>query len=230
MQSLKETVKEVVFAVFPVTLVVILLQLVIMQLPWVIIGQFMIGVVMVTSGLILFLLGVHFGLLPIGELIGSILPRQGKIWMVIFFGFLFGFVVTVAEPDVRVLAIQVDLVSGGDISSNLLIYTVALGVAIFVGLAMARIIFNIPLTYILATGYGLVFLVAAFTPPHFVPISFDAGGVTTGPLTVPFIIALGVGVASVMGGKSATTDGFGLVALASIGPLLAVLLLGVFFG
>ena len=230
MESLKETAKEVVLAVFPVTLVVILLQLVIMQLPWAVFSQFIVGVLMVTAGLILFLLGVNYGLLPVGELIGSILPRQGKVWMVIFFGFLFGFVVTVAEPDVRVLALQVDLVSGGDISSRLLIYTVALGVAIFVGLAMTRIIFNIPLIYLLGAGYGLVFLIAAFTPPHFVPISFDAGGVTTGPLTVPFVIALGVGVASVMGGKSATTDGFGLVALASIGPLLAVLLLGVFFG
>jgi len=190
----------------------------------------MIGVVMVTTGLILFLLGVHFGLLPIGELIGAVLPKQGKAWMVIFFGFLFGFVVTVAEPDVRVLATQVDLVSGGDISSNLLIITVALGVAIFVGLAMVRIIYDIPLKYLLAAGYGLVFLIAAFTPAQFVPISFDAGGVTTGPLTVPFVIALGVGVTSVMGGKSATADGFGLVALASIGPLLAVMLLGVFFG
>jgi len=230
MQSIKDTAKEVLLAVFPVTFVVILLQLVVMQLPWIVFGQFMIGVVMVTTGLILFLLGVHFGLLPVGELIGSVLPKQGKAWMVIFFGFLFGFVVTVAEPDVRVLATQVDLVSGGDISSNLLIITVALGVAIFVGLAMVRIIYDIPLKLILAVGYGLVFLLAAFTPAHFVPISFDAGGVTTGPLTVPFVIALGVGVTSVMGGKSATADGFGLVALASIGPLLAVMLLGVFFG
>ncbi len=230
MQALKETTKEVLLAVFPVPLVVILLQLVIMRLPGIVFGQFIVGVIMVTAGLILFLLGVNIGLLPVGELIGSVLPQQGKIWLVIFFGFLFGFVVTIAEPDVRVLAIQVDLVSGGDISRNLLIYTVALGVAVFVGLAMARIIFNIPLIYLLGAGYGLVFLLAAFTPPRFVPISFDAGGVTTGPLTVPFVIALGVGVASVLGGKRATTDGFGLVALASIGPLLAVLLLGVFYG
>ncbi len=230
MQGLKETTKEVLLAVFPVTLVVILLQLVIMRLPGIVFGQFIVGVIMVTAGLILFLLGVNIGLLPVGELIGSILPQQGKVWLVIFFGFLFGFVVTIAEPDVRVLAIQVDLVSGGDISRNLLIYTVALGVALFVGLAMARIIFNIPLIYLLGAGYGLVFLLAAFTPPRFVPISFDAGGVTTGPLTVPFVIALGVGVASVLGGKRTTTDGFGLVALASIGPLLAVLLLGVFYG
>lgn len=230
MQSPKDIVKEVLYAVLPVTVVVIFLQVLFIRLPWIFFGQFMVGVVLVCGGLALFLLGVHFGLLPVGELIGSVLPRQGKVWLVVLFGFLFGFVVTVAEPDVRVLAIQVDLVSGGDISRNLLVYTVALGVAIFVGLAMLRIILNIPLTYLLAAGYGLVFLLASVTPAHFVPISFDAGGVTTGPLTVPFIIALGVGVVSVMGGRSATSDGFGLVALASIGPILAVLLLGVVYG
>jgi len=229
MQSLKDTIKEVIFAVLPVAVVVILLQIIIVRLPWIAFGQFLVGLIMVVTGLILFLLGVHFGLLPVGELIGSVLPQQGKVWMVIFFGFLFGFVVTVAEPDVRVLAIQVDLVSGGDISSNLLIYTVALGVALFVGLAMARVIYNIPLPYLLVLGYGLVFLVAALGSPKFMPISFDAGGVTTGPLTVPFVIALGMGVTSVMGGKSATKDGFGLVGLASIGPILAVLILGVIF-
>ena len=108
--------------------------------------------------------------------------------------------------------------------------TVALGVAIFVGLAMLRIMSGIPLPVLLVGGYVLIFVLSMFTPPHFVPISFDAGGVTTGPMTVPFILALGVGVASVMRGKSVSADGFGLVALASIGPVLAVLLLGVLFG
>ncbi len=230
MNSIKKTAIEVILAVMPVTVVVFLLQLTIMRLPWAEFSQFIVGVVMVSAGLILFLLGVHYGLLPVGELIGSILPKQGKVWMVIFFGFLFGFVVTMAEPDVRVLALQVDMVSGGQVSRNLLIVAVALGVAFFVGISMMRIIFNIPLTYILMVGYGIVFLLASFTPSHFVPISFDAGGVTTGPLTVPFVLALGVSVASVMGGRTASSDGFGLIALASIGPILTVMLLGVFFG
>ncbi len=230
MESLKKTALEVVLAVLPVTVVVVLLQLAIIRLPWVDFAQFLVGVVMVTAGLILFLLGVHFGLLPIGELIGSLLPRLGKVWLVVFFGFLFGFVVTVAEPDVRVLALQVDLVSGGDISRNLLVYAVALGVALFVGISMMRIIFNVPLTYLLIVGYGIVFAMAALSPSHFMPLSFDAGGVTTGPLTVPFVLALGVSVATVMGGRSASADGFGLIALASIGPILTVMLLGVIFG
>lgn len=230
MHSIKNTVLEVVLAVLPVTVVVILLQLTVMRLSWAEFSQFLVGVVMVSTGLILFLLGVHLGLLPVGELIGSILPKQGKVWFIVLFGFLFGFVVTVAEPDVRVLAMQVELVSGGDITRNLLVYTVAAGVALFVGISMVRIIFNVPLTYLLIAGYGVVFLLAAFTPSQFVPISFDAGGVTTGPLTVPFVLALGVSVATVMGGRSASTDGFGLIALASIGPILTVMLLGVIFG
>ncbi|GAE33303.1 DUF1538 domain-containing protein [Halalkalibacter akibai] len=230
MQNIKDTVKEVVYAIIPLSLVVIVLQITIIGMPTEVFVQFLIGVVMVSIGLILFLLGVHIGLLPVGEMIGAALPKMGKAWLVVFFGFLLGFVATVAEPDVRVLALQVDIVSDGVISSNLLIYTVALGVAIFVGLAMLRILLKIPITYLLIGGYGLVFLLASFTPAHFVPISFDAGGVTTGPMTVPFILALGVGVASVLRGKSASTDGFGLVALASIGPILAVLMLGVVYG
>jgi hypothetical protein len=220
----------VIYAILPITLIVIALQFTIVWMPMDVFMNFLFGIVMVSMGLILFLLGVHIGLLPIGEMIGSALPKLGKAWLVVVFGFVLGFVATVAEPDVRVLATQVDLVSGGTISKNMLIVFVALGVAVFVGLAMLRIILKIPIVYLLLGGYGLVFLLAGFTPAQFVPISFDAGGVTTGPMTVPFILALGIGVASVLRGKSASTDGFGLVALASIGPILSVLILGVIYG
>lgn len=230
MQDIRDTIKEVVYAIIPITLVVTILQFTIIWLPLEMFLQFLVGVAMVSIGLILFLLGVHIGLLPVGEMVGSALPKTKKLWLILFFGFLLGFVVTVAEPDVRVLANQIDLVSNGEISSNILIYSVALGVGIFVALALLRIIFNIPITYILAISYGIVFLLAAFTPANFIPISFDAGGVTTGPMTVPFILALGVGVASVLKGKASSSDSFGLVALASIGPILAVLLLGVIYG
>jgi hypothetical protein len=229
-QTLRETLKEVMFAVLPITLVVIVLQFTLIWLPFYLFAQFLVGMILVIAGLTLFLMGVQLGILPVGEHIGAALPKTGKIWLVVLFGFLLGFVVTVAEPDVRVLATQVDLVSGGAVSKMLLIYTVALGVAIFVGLAMLRTLFGVPLPVMLVSGYLLIFALSAFTPSHYVPISFDAGGVTTGPMTVPFILALGVGMASVLRGKSTSADGFGLVALASIGPVLAVLLLGVFFG
>lgn len=229
MQNLKETTKEVVMAIMPIAGVILLLQFTIIWLPWTSFLQFIIGLVMVSIGLILFLIGVHVGLLPIGELIGAALPKSGKLSIVLLFSFILGFAATVAEPDVRVLATQIDTVSDGNISKNLLIYSVALGLAFFVALAMIKIVFNIPIIYLLTVGYLTVFILAWFSPPDFIPISFDSGGVTTGPMAVPFILALGVGVASVLRGKSASGDGFGLVALASIGPILAVLILGIFF-
>ncbi|ADC51243.1 hypothetical protein BpOF4_15970 [Alkalihalophilus pseudofirmus OF4] len=230
MEQFMETVKEVVFAVLPITLVIVILQFTLIWLPTEVFIQFLIGVVMVSVGLILFLVGVHVGLLPVGEMIGSTLPKSKKIWLIIAVGFILGFVVTVAEPDVRVLAQQIDNVSGGEISQMVLISSVALGVGIFVALAMARIIFKIRLKWLLLGGYSVVFLLATITPNTFIPISFDAGGVTTGPMTVPFILALGVGVASVLRSKSSSSDSFGLVALASIGPIISVQILGVIYG
>ncbi|MFD1039261.1 DUF1538 domain-containing protein [Virgibacillus byunsanensis] len=230
MDNIKETVLEVILSIVPITIVITILQFTLIWLPMETFIQFLIGVGMVSVGLILFLLGVNVGLLPVGEMIGSALSKTKKVWMIVFFGFLLGVVVTIAEPDVRVLSSQVDAVSSGAIPKSILIIAVALGVGIFVALALVRIIFSINIIYILAIGYGMIFTLAAFTPSIFVPISFDSGGVTTGPLTVPFILALGVGVASVMKGKSASSDGFGLVALASIGPILSVLILGVIYG
>ncbi|MGP4063172.1 DUF1538 domain-containing protein [Halobacillus sp. H74] len=230
MDNIKETVLEVILSILPITVVITILQFTLVWLPLEMFLQFLIGVLMVGIGLILFLLGVNIGLLPVGEMIGSALSKTKMVWLIVFFGFLLGLVVTIAEPDVRVLASQVDQVSSGAIPRDILIIAVALGVGIFVAIAMLRIIFNINIIYILAVGYSLVFLLAAFTPSHFVPISFDSGGVTTGPLTVPFILSLGVGVVTVMKGKTSTSDGFGLVALASIGPILSVLILGVIYG
>ncbi|MEC3885328.1 DUF1538 domain-containing protein [Halobacillus litoralis] len=230
MDNIKETFLEVVLSILPITIVITILQFTLVWLPLDMFLQFIIGAGMVGAGLVLFLLGVNIGLLPIGEMIGSALSKTKRVWLIIFFGFLLGLVVTIAEPDVRVLSSQVDQVSGGQIPMDILILSVAIGVGVFVALAMFRIIFSINMVYLLAGGYGLVFFLAAFTPSVFVPISFDAGGVTTGPLTVPFILSLGVGVASVMRGKTSSGDGFGLVALASIGPILSVLLLGVIYG
>lgn len=230
MQNVRETIKEVIQAIIPVTVIVILLQFTIIWLPMEDFLQFIVGVVMVSAGLIFFLLGVHIGLLPIGEMIGSSLPQIGKVWIIILISFVLGFVVTVAEPDVRVLANYVDTVSDGEVNRHLLIYTVALGLAIFVGLAILRIIFDIPIKYLLMGGYLLIFVLSIFVPEQFISISFDAGGVTTGPLAVPFILAYGIGVATVLGGRKSKDNGFGLVALASIGPVLAVLILGIIYG
>lgn len=232
MKTLANTSKEVVYAILPITILVLVLQYTLIWMPFEYVLQFLIGVLMVSSGLILFLLGVHIGLLPVGEMIGSSLPRTGKMWMVIVFSFILGFAITVAEPDVHVLSGYVDQVSGGEIGKWTLIIPVALGLGIFVSLSMARIILRISIKWVLFVGYTAVFALA-FSPwmsEEFIPISFDAGGVTTGPMAVPFILAFGVGVASVLRSDDKSADGFGLVALASIGPLLAVLVLGIIYG
>lgn len=230
MRELREVLREVVQATLPVVLVVVAIQAALLRLPAAEIGRFLAGAIMVVSGLLLFLLGARVGLLPIGEHIGSALTERGSAAAVLAGAFVLGLAITVAEPDVRVLAYQVDLVSGGTIAKNLLIAVVALGVAVFVLLSFLRIMLRLPLPWLLAAGYLAVFILSLFTPPEFLAISFDAGGVTTGPVTVPFILALGLGVTSVLGGRSRASDGFGLIGLASIGPVLAVMILGVIFG
>lgn len=225
----KEDLLEVFQAVVPITLVVVLLQVSIVWMPVVTFIRFLIGALMVMLGLLLFLRGVKTGLLPIGEIIGAELPKRGSLSFILIVAFLLGLVVTIAEPDVRVLAHQVDLVSDGRIEKNILILTVALGVAIFVCLAMLRIILGVPIAWLFGGGYLAILVCSFFTAPDFVPISFDAGGVTTGPVTVPFILALGIGTASVLGGRSSISDGFGLVGLASIGPVLGVMILGMIY-
>ena len=232
MKSIKETIEEVIYAILPITLLVLLLQYTLIWLPPQSVLQFLVGVFFVSAGLVFFLIGVHFGLLPVGEMIGSALPKTGKVWMILFFSFILGFVVTIAEPDVHVLSEYVDQVSGGEIGKWTLIFPVALGLGIFVALSMARIILKISIKWILLAGYLVVFGLALspWMPEEFIPISFDAGGVTTGPMAVPFILAFGIGIATVLRTDDKAADGFGLVALASIGPLIAVLLLGIIYG
>jgi len=228
--NVKETIIEVLYAILPITTVVLLLQVTLVRLPLAVFLSFLVSVVVTILGLTLFLIGVRDSLLSIGELVGTTLLKSGNIWFVIGIGVAVGFAVTVAEPGVQVLANQVDTVSGGAMSKYLLVAVVSLGVGIFLALALLRVIYRIPLTYLLLGGYTLVLILAIFTSPDFFAVSFDAGGATTGPVTVPFILSLGVGISAIRGSKSSSQDSFGFVGLASIGPILSVLLLGVVFG
>jgi hypothetical protein len=230
LKDLKEILLEVLQAIGPLVLVVALILFFLLRTPFDLFLQFIAGAFLVSSGLFLFLVGVRVGLLPIGEMIGSLIVSKGSLFFLLFASFIFGFVITIAEPDVRVLAHQVDLASGGSIGNNLLIFAVALGVGFFVAMAILRILLGVPIAYLLSTGYILVIFISFFTPPDFVAISFDAGGVTTGPMAVPFILALGVGATSVLGGKSNISETFGLIGLASIGPVISVMILGVIYG
>mgnify|MGYP000856246906 CR=1 FL=1 len=226
MSRIKELALEVIYSVIPITLVIFIIQL-LLKFSLTDLIQFLLGTFFVCLGLLLFFLGTKIGIVPIGEMIGDHLPKTGKIRLILFIGFLLGFAITVAEPDVQILATQVDLVSGGNVTKLVLISAVGIGVAIFISLSLYKLIKNIHIKYFLIASYTIVFLLAIFSPPDFIPIAMDSGGVTTGPITVPFIVALGVGVAGAFGGRRSS---FGFVGLASVGPILAVMLLGVILG
>lgn len=226
---MKETLKEVAGSVLPVALAVLLLQITIVRLPWTTFLTFMISVLMTIAGLSFFLLGVKESLLTLGELVGKTLFKSGKLWFVVASGVAVGFSVTIADPGVQVLANQVSSVSGGSVSRYLLMAVVSLGVGIFLALALLRVVLNVPLLQLLMGGYFLVFLLSIFTAPEFFAVSFDSGGATTGPVMVPFILSLGVGISTMRGSRAPSHDSFGFIGLATIGPILAVLLLGVIF-
>jgi hypothetical protein len=223
-RNLVEKVKESISSVLPISIIVIILNFTLSPMPKGMFMLFGIGVIMLILGMGLFTLGADMSMMPMGERIGAELTKSRKLFILIVISFLMGFMITVAEPDLQVLAGQVP-----SIPNAVIICTVALGVGAFLVLAILRIVFQIKLSYMLFIFYAVIFILAYFTPNDFVPVAFDSGGVTTGPITVPFIMALGLGVAAVRGGKSAHDDSFGLVALCSVGPILAVLLLGLLY-
>lgn len=224
---LREKLVEVLAAVAPLVGVVCALLLVLVDGSGVVIAQFLIGSLLVIVGMVLLFVGLDIGVLPMGRFIGAELPKQGSIALIIGVAFAMGFATTIAEPDVLVLAQQVDTASSGSIREHLVLYVIALGVAIFVAFAMARIIFGFSVLTMLAVAYASVIVLSFFTPFHFVALSYDAGSVTTGVLTAPVVIALAIGLSSVLAGRSAISDGFGILGFASIGPIIAVMIMGI---
>lgn len=211
------------------TLVIVVLQLLVFKIPTMEFIQFLIGAAFVVTGMFLFLLGSETGLTTLGRLLGSELPST-SLPIFLLSSFILGALVTVAEPDVRVLATQFTEISEGAVSRSILIGFVAVGVGLFVAFAMYRIARGTPIRRVLTIGYLLMLAISIFTPARYLPLAFDSGGVTTGPMTVPFILSLGAGTSAVLQGRSVMADGFGLVGLASLGPIIAVMLLGVWLG
>ena len=225
--------KETAFSVLPVMLVVLALGLTAAPLSFGVMTRFVLGGILVIFGLTLFLLGVDIGILPIGERSGAALTAKRSLPLLLGAAFLIGFIVTVAEPDVQVLADQVRGIAPS-VSKWGLIFMIAVGVGFFVALGILRTVLSIPLNILLALSYIFVFALAFLAPPTFQGVAFDSGGATTGPMTVPFIMALGVGVAAVRAKsdkngklKSSGDDSFGLTGIASIGPVLAVVVYGI---
>lgn len=220
----KEKFNETLMAVIPILAIVLLLCFTIAPIPPSILMTFLVGAVLLIVGMFLFNVGVELSMTPIGEKVGSIITKSKKFWVMVLISFIMGFVITISEPDLQVLAQQVP-----SIPNLTLILAVATGVGIFLVVAILRMLFSRPLSHLLVFFYAIIFALTLFVPKDFLAIAFDSGGVTTGPMTVPFIMAFGVGIAAIRSDKHAEDDTFGLVALCSIGPILAVLILGMIF-
>lgn len=229
MNVLLQKFKEVIIAVLPITIIVLILNFTAAPIGTELIWKFVIGALFIIFGLTIFLFGTEIGVQPIGQLMGSTLAKKRNVWLIVIFGFILGFLINAAEPDLQVLARQVGIVTGGDISQLSIIIAVSIGVGILVMMGMLRIIFGVALNRLLTILYMLILVLGIFSPEGFLGISFDAGGATTGSMTVPFILALGLGISSTQGGKKSEEDSFGLLGLASAGPMIALPLMGIIF-
>lgn len=222
--KLQEKLEEAFKAVLPVVGIVLLLCFSVAPVPPGIVMEFLVGAVFLIVGMMFFTLGAEISMTPMGEQVGRSMTRSRKLWVFTVLGFILGFVITISEPDLQVLAGQVP-----SIPNMVLILSVAVGVGIFLVVALVRMLLGIALAPMLLILYGVALGLAFLVPGDFLAVAYDSGGVTTGPMTVPFIMAMGVGISSIRNDKHAADDSFGLVALCSVGPILAVLILGMIF-
>jgi hypothetical protein len=225
---LRQKLLEVLRAVGPLIVTAAALEAVLGHASVALYVQFFAGALLAIAGMLLLFAGIEIGILPMGRFIGAELPNKGSLWLIVGVAFSLGVATTVAEPDVLVLASQVDAASGGTISRWLLVYVIALGVGLFVGLALLRVVWGVRMVYLLAGVYGAMLVLSLVAPAELAPLAFDAGSVTTGVLTAPVVLALALGLSSVLAERSSVADGFGLLGFASAGPTIAILLLGLF--
>lgn len=223
-EKLKEKIKESLSSVLPITVIVLLLSISLVPMEVGTLALFLTGAVLLIVGMGFFQLGAEMAMTPLGQGVGGRLIKGNHILLVMLVSFLMGVIITIAEPDLQVLANQV-----ASIPNQVLIWTVAVGVGLFLVVAVLRILFHISLSNMLLVFYILLFILSFFSPDSFTAVAFDSGGVTTGPMTVPFIMALGVGFSAARSDRDGASDSFGLVALCSIGPIMMVLLLGIFY-
>lgn len=222
--KLKEKLDEALVAVLPIIAIVLVLAMTIAPITSSVLLAFLLGSVLLVVGMMFFTLGAELAMEPMGEKVGAKITRTRRLWIILSTGFLLGALITVSEPDLQVLAGQVQ-----SIPNNVLIFSVAGGVGLFLALALLRMLLGIRLRTLLAVFYAAVIALSFAAPPEFLAVAFDAGGVTTGPMTVPFILAFGVGVSAIRSDSKAQGDSFGLVSLCSVGPVLAVLLLSLIY-
>ena len=223
-ENVKLKIKEALSSIVPITLIVAILSFTITPLATDVIVEFIIGAIMLVIGTGFFTLGAEMSMSIIGERIGADIAKRKNIFLILAILIIIGTVVTIAEPDLKVLAEQIT-----SVPSNLIIGVVGLGVGVFLSIAFLRVVLKIKLKYALLFFYSIVFVLAFFVPKEFLAMAFDSGGATTGPMAVPFIIAFGIGISSIRSGKNSESDSFGMVALCSIGPILATMSLGMVY-
>lgn len=230
MNLLVDKFKEVSLSVLPITVLVILLSITLVPIETDMLVRFLLGAIMVIFGLGIFLFGADLGITPIGSLMGERIAKSNKVSVVAVLGFILGFLITVAEPDLQILANQVSGASGGIISAQSILIVVSIGVGAMVSLGLLRILYEKPLNKTFTILYFIILILGLKVSEEFLAISVDASGATTGAMTTPFILALGLGVSQLKGGKKSDEDSFGLVGIASVGPILAVMMMSILAG
>ena len=220
---------ELLMAFAPLVLFFIYMQHRALRLPRSYVLRLMKGIVLSYVGLILFLQGVTQGFLPAGTEIGRIIGGAPWRWALVPLGFFFGLAATAAEPAVRVLGIEMEKASGGAVSQKPVLVTLSLGVGVFVALAMFKLLAGVSILWFVVPGYLLALIMTRFSTPSFISAAFDAGGVATGPMTVTFVMAIALGAAGALEGRDAVADGFGLIALVALAPILSVMTLGILY-
>lgn len=225
-EGLGHTFLGVIRSLLPLLLLFIIFQFAVLRLPRSYVLNLLKGAVLAAVGLVLFLQGVNNGFFPAGQAMGEILGSVDRQWLLIPFGLMIGFLATWGEPAVRILSDQIEEASSGSIRKNLVLYAMCLGVALFVALGMARIVYSIPLRWIIIPGYLLAVGMLWLSDRTVIGIAFDAGGVATGPMAVTFVLAIAVGIASATPGRDPILDGFGLIALIALAPILTIMVFG----
>ncbi len=228
MSGLTQKLKEAALSVSPIVVIVLILSFTAAPMDWTHLIRFVVGALLITLGLSLFLFGVEIGIDRIGHFIGSAIIKTNRILIVLAFGLLLGFFISIAEPDLHILAGQIDAVTAGLIPKLKIVVVVSVGIAVMLAAGFTRILYNVPLKIVLSGCYLIILILSFFTPSEFLPIAFDASGATTGALTVPFILALALGVSSLKKDSTiAEKDSFGLVAIVSTGAIISVMIMNI---
>lgn len=227
LHEIASVARGVTIAVTPLVLLFLVFQVFLLKLPTKQVAEVLIGTVIAAVGLFLFLLGVSVAFLPFGRAVGEALGALDQTWLMAAIGALLGFATAWGEPAVRVLADQVESASNGSIPARLVLLAICVGVAVWVGIGMLRIAYGLDLLYLLVPGYAIVIGLMAFSSKDFVPVAADSGGVATGPLANTFLLALALGASSATGIKDPLVNGFGLVALIALAPIMSLMAVGV---